>query len=53
MQRTRVRDYQLVFFAKALQIPLDSLFPDETGFAELASTFSAHHRRKIHSHSTG
>jgi transcriptional regulator with XRE-family HTH domain len=53
MQRTRVRDYQLVFFAKALQIPLDSLLPDEAGFAELASTFSTHHRRKIHSCSAG
>ena len=53
LQRTRVRDYQLVFFARALQIPLDSLLPDEAGFAELASTFSAHHRRKIHSCSAG
>jgi transcriptional regulator with XRE-family HTH domain len=53
MQRTRVRDYQLVFFARALQIPLDSLLPDEAGFAKLASTFNGHHRRKIHSHSPG
>ena len=53
MQRTRVRDYQLVFFARALQIPLDSLLPDEVGFAELASTFNGHHRREIHSHSPG
>jgi transcriptional regulator with XRE-family HTH domain len=42
-QRTRVRDYQLVYFAKALQIPLESLLPD---FADYTKTFSVHHLRK-------
>lgn len=42
MQRTRVRDYQLVLFAKALQIPLESLFPDEADFADYTNFFSAH-----------
>ena len=28
-RRTRVKDYDLVLIAKALQIPMDSLFPDE------------------------
>ena len=28
-QRTRVKDYDLVLVAKALQIPMDSLFPEE------------------------
>ena len=36
IQRTPVRDYQLIFFARALQIPLDSLLPVEAAFAELA-----------------
>jgi transcriptional regulator with XRE-family HTH domain len=45
-QRTRVRDYQLVYFAKALQIPLESLLPD---FADYTKTFSVHHLRKIRS----
>ena len=53
MQRTRVRDYQLVFFAKALQIPLNSLFPDEAGFAKSTGTSSARHGQKIHSRSMG
>jgi transcriptional regulator with XRE-family HTH domain len=46
-QRTRVRDYQLVYFAKALQIPLELLLPD---FADYTKTFSIHHLRKIRSH---
>jgi transcriptional regulator with XRE-family HTH domain len=39
-QRTRVRDYQLVLFAKALQIPLESLFPDEASFADCSNAFA-------------
>jgi transcriptional regulator with XRE-family HTH domain len=46
MQRTRVRDYQLVLFAKALQIPLESLFPDKTDFADYANFFSSRHHLK-------
>jgi transcriptional regulator with XRE-family HTH domain len=30
-QRSRVKDYQLILFAKALQVPLISLFPDGAG----------------------
>jgi transcriptional regulator with XRE-family HTH domain len=32
-QRTRVKDYQLVFLAKALQIPVNSLFPNGANLA--------------------
>jgi transcriptional regulator with XRE-family HTH domain len=44
IQRIRVRDYQLVFFAKALQVPLVSLLPDELSFADLDNNFGDRHR---------
>ncbi|HUZ06016.1 MAG TPA: helix-turn-helix transcriptional regulator [Candidatus Paceibacterota bacterium] len=36
-QRSRVKDYQLVFLAKALQIPVNSLFPNGANLADSPS----------------
>jgi hypothetical protein len=47
MQRTRVRDYQLVLFAKALQIPLESLFPDEASLTDFKNIIGANHHSKL------
>ncbi len=39
-QRSRVKDYQLILFAKALQVPLISLFPDGAGTANSPDVFN-------------
>ena len=39
-RRTRVKDYDLVLVAKALQIPMDSLFPDEAGVTNSPDDFN-------------
>jgi hypothetical protein len=39
-QRTRVKDYELVLFAKALQIPMNSLFPSSANPTAAAHVFS-------------
>lgn len=39
-RRTRVKDYDLVLIAKALQIPMDSLFPDGARTANSSDAFN-------------
>jgi transcriptional regulator with XRE-family HTH domain len=39
-QRSRVKDYQLILFAKALQVPLISLFPDGAGTTNSPDVFN-------------
>ena len=39
-RRTRVKDYDLVLIAKALQIPMDSLFPDEARTTNFPDAFN-------------
>ncbi len=40
MRRTRVKDYDLVLVAKALQVPLRSLLPDEAGTTDFSDVFN-------------
>jgi transcriptional regulator with XRE-family HTH domain len=39
-RRTRVKDYELLLFAKALEIPMDSLFPGSVNHTEAAHVFN-------------
>ncbi len=46
MRRTRVKDYDLVLVARALQIPMDSLFPGEARATNFPGAFDNNPRSK-------